>query len=266
MKSIYSIFLVLCLLFIHQFGFTKDKEPEIGIVEKLNEIIPADIQITGEDGKSVNLKQIINKPTVLNLVYYRCPGICSPVMQGVAEMVEKSDLVLGEDYQIVTVSFNPKESIELAIDKKKNFVVDLKKQELAQKHWKFYISDSSSITKLTNSVGFKYKKMGNDFTHTGTLIMLSPKGKITRYLNGTYFLPLEFKLALLESAEGKVGSTINRFLQFCYAYDPVGQRYAMNVTRITGGLILFLGIFMFITLVFARRKKIAKKLKLKKSL
>jgi len=246
---------LICFCIIFSLS-AKNKEPEIGIVEKLNDFVPGDITLVNEKNEKVNLKTLITKPTVLNLVYYRCPSICTPVMQGVAEMINKCGLKLGKDYQIVTLSFNPEESIDLAIDKKKNFLQELKDKELAKEHWMYFVADSANIARLTSSVGFKYKKMGNDFSHTGTIIMLSPKRKITRYLNGTYFLPFEFKLALLEAAEGKIGSTVNRFLQFCYAYDPVGKKYAMNVTKVTGSLILFVGIIGFLLLILAKRKNI----------
>ena len=113
---------------------------------------------------------------------------------------------------------------------------------------KFFVSDSANIAKLTNSVGFKYKRTGNDYIHTGTLIFLSDKGKITRYLNGTRFLPFEFKMAVIETSKGQSGPTINKVLQYCYSYDPSGQGYVLNITRVAGIVIMFILLVIFASL------------------
>jgi protein SCO1/2 len=126
------------------------------------------------------------------------------------------------------------------------------------KGWTFYTSDSANIARLTQSVGFYYQRRGNDFTHTGTLIFISPEGKVTRYLNGTRFLPFEFKMALLETSRGIPGPTINKVLQYCYSYDPEGQGYVLNITRIAGVIITFILFVLFISLVLrsaVRRRK-----------
>ncbi|WP_421918117.1 SCO family protein [Marinifilum sp.] len=227
---------------------------EIGIIEHLDDYIPADIMLTNEAGKLVNLKEQIDKPTALIFVYYRCPGICSPLMDGLAEVVEKSDLNLSEDYQILTISFDPSETIDLAIKKKNNYK-SLVKGKNTEEGWKFFTADSINIAKATKSMGFRYKKAGNDYTHAATVIVLSPDGKITRYLNGTYFLPFEFKLAILEASKGQAGPTINKILQYCYSYDPVGQAYVLNITKITGTIILAMGIIIFLLLIVRRPKR-----------
>lgn len=227
---------------------------EVGVIEHLNEYIPDDIMLTNEAGELVNLKDQIDKPTALIFVYYRCPGICSPLMDGLAEVVEKSDLDLSKDYQVLTISFDPRETIDLAIKKKNNYK-SLVKGKNTQEGWKFFTADSINVVKATQSMGFRYKKTGNDYTHAATVIVLSPDGKITRYLNGTYFLPFEFKLAILEASKGQAGPTINKILQYCYSYDPVGQAYVLNITKITGTIILAMGLIIFLLLVIRRPKK-----------
>ena len=102
---------------------------------------------------------------------------------------------------------------------------------------------------LTQSVGFRYKQSGNDFMHVGTLIFLSPDGKITRYLNGTHFLPFEFKMAVVEASKGQSGPTINKVLQYCFSYDPAGHAYVLNITRVVGILITFLILVLLISLL-----------------
>ncbi|GAB1405701.1 hypothetical protein MASR1M74_28830 [Lentimicrobium sp.] len=121
--------------------------------------------------------------------------------------------------------------------------------------WQFYTADSANAAIGTEVTGFRYKKAGNDYMHSAALIMLSPDGKITRYLQGTYFLPFEFKMAIAETAKGKSGPTIFKVLQFCYTYDPAGQQYVMNVTKVAGTIILFIAAIVLLILIFKPRKK-----------
>lgn len=230
-------------------------DPEIGIVEHLDEFIPQDIYLVGEDSQKVVLTDLIDKPTVLNFVYYRCPGICSPLMEGLAEVMDKSDLVPGVDYQVLTVSFDPSETLDLAVRKKTNYLNLVSKKEQIGKGWHFFVSDSASIIKATNSVGFKYKRQGNDYLHAASVMVVSPKGKITRYLNGLYFQPFEFKMAIIEANKGQSAPTINKILQFCYSYDPIGQTYVLNVTKVAGTVILFIALVIFLFLIFKPKKK-----------
>ncbi|WP_423129150.1 SCO family protein [Gaoshiqia sp. Z1-71] len=234
----------------------RSRDPEIGVIEHLDEYLPEDIYIVGEDSQKVTLTSLIDRPTILNLVYYRCPGICSPLMEGLADVMNKSDLKAGVDYQVLTISFDPTETLDLALRKKTNYLnLTDKKEELAG-GWKYFISDSASIAKLTQTVGFRYKRTGNDFQHAASVMVISPDGKITRYLNGLYFLPFEFKMAIVEAGKGQSGPTINKLLQYCYSYDPVGQTYVLNVTKISGTLILFFAALIFLYLILKPKKKI----------
>ncbi|MBL4560509.1 MAG: SCO family protein [Labilibaculum sp.] len=227
---------------------------EVGIIEHLDDTIPQDIQLTNEAGELIFLKDQIDKPTAIVFVYFRCPGICSPLMDGLADVIQKSDLNIAEDYQVITISFDPTETYDLAVKKKNNYK-SLIKGKNTQEGWKFYTGDSLNIAKATKAMGFRYKKAGNEFTHAATVIITSPDGKITRYLNGTYFLPFEFKLAIIEASKGQTGPTINKILQYCYSYDPVGQTYVLNVTKVTGSIILVMGLIVFLLLVFKKPRK-----------
>lgn len=231
------------------------KDPEIGIVEHLDEYLPTDIYLIDENNQRVLLTDLIDKPTIINWVYFRCPGICSPLMEGLAQVMNASDLVPGVDYQVLTISFDPSEPIELGIRKKVNYLNMVDKKEAISKGWKFFVSDSASIAKGTNATGFKYKKAGQDFTHAASVTVVSPKGKITRYLNGVNFLPFDFKMAIIESSKGMSAPTINKIMQYCFSYDPVGQAYVLNVTKITGTLILFVAVLFFLVLIFKPKRK-----------
>jgi protein SCO1/2 len=222
-------------------------QPEIGVIEKLDDTIPANFKLVDQDGDTVMLGDIVDKPTVISFVYFRCPGICSPLMDGLADVITKSDLKIGIDYQVLTISFDPSENTELARKKKVNYMQLVNKED-AEKGWTFMTADSATISMLTNAAGFKYQKTGNDFVHAAVLIVLSPHRKITRYLNGTYFQPFEFKMAVVEASKGQAGPTINRILQYCYSYDPQGKQYVLNLTRVSGVLITFAAVVLFLVL------------------
>lgn len=235
-----------------------DKDVEIGVVEHLDEYLPDHISLINEKGEQVWLSDLIDKPTVLNFVYYRCPGICSPLMEAVAGVMDKSDLTPGEDYQVLTISFDPSETIDLGVRKKANYLNLMnneEKVEAAKKGWKFFVSDSASIVRATHATGFKYKKTGNDFLHAASLTVVSPDGKITRYLNGLYFLPFEWKMAIVEASKGQSGPTLNKVLRFCYSYDPEGQTYVLNVTKVSATLIMFFAFIFLLYLVLKPKRK-----------
>lgn len=259
-----SLLLILLLSAITSFGqaainpTATDNDVEIGIVEHLDTYLPDSISLINEKGEQVWLQDVIDKPTILNFVYFRCPGICSPLMESVASVMDRADIEPGVDYQVLTISFDPHETIDLGIRKKTNYLnLMSKKVEEAKKGWLFFVSDSLSIIRATNATGFKYKKNGNDYLHAASLTVVSPKGKITRYLNGLTFLPFEWKMAIVEASKGLSGPTINKVLRFCFSFDPVGHTYVLNVTKISGMVILFFAVLLLLYLLLKpKRKKI----------
>lgn len=230
-------------------------EPEIGIVEKLDEYLPDDIYIINTEGQRENLMSLLDKPTAIAIVYYRCPGICSPFMTSVAEVVQGSAMEIGKDYQILNISFDPTEGTTLSKGNQSSYHMLIDK-EFDPEGWRFFTTDSINSRKLTDAVGFKYKRQGLDFLHTSALIFVSEEGKITRYLHGTYFLPMDLKLAVVETSQGKSGPSMSRLLSYCYSYDPAGQGYVFNVTRVAGILILFFAVVIFLFLVLKPKKKV----------
>ena len=222
-----ALFLSL-IMFSSVFAMAEDQPPaELGIYEHLDEYIPDNITLTDENYNEVNLKQSIDKPTVIALVYYECPGLCSPLLEGVADVVTKAKLDLGKEYDVYTISFDPTEKPKLARDKKANYAKLVKGQDV-QNGWTWFTGDSANINNLLNALGYKVKKAGEEFVHPAALIVLSPDGKITRYLHGTYFLPFDLKMAIVEASEGRSGPTINKVLQYCFSYDPEGKKYVFN--------------------------------------
>jgi protein SCO1/2 len=261
MKKTISWFIIPLLLVLFQFNANTvnagtGKDLEVGITEHLDEYIPADIMLTDHNGNLVNLKQLINKPTVLCFVYYRCPGICSPLMNGLAEVIEGTGLALGKDYQAITISFDSRETYDLGQKKRNTYLKKIKGQDGSG--WTFFTGDSANIAKATKALGFGYKFENNEFMHEGALMMISPEGKITRYLKGISFQPFEFKLAVYEASKGKSAPTLIKVLTYCYSYDRKTERYSLEVTRIAATLTIIFGVSLLTYLLIRGRRKKSK--------
>ena len=252
-----TLITLLLLMTIFAARAQADSDVEIGVIEKLDQYIPLDAILIDEHGDTVIIGDLIDKPTILNFVYFRCPGICSPLMDGLADAIDGTDLELGVDYQALTISFDHREGTFLAVKKKNNYLNLMEKKEEAEKGWLFFTSDSTNIAALTGASGFRYQPSGNDFIHAATLIILTPDGKISRYMNGIYFLPFELKMSILDADAGKSGPTINRVLQYCYSLDPEGQKYVLNITKVSATLIIFFALVLFLVLIFFRKRKSA---------
>ncbi len=230
-----------------------NKQMQVGFEEKQGQYAALDTKLVNEAGDTVLLKDVLKKPAILNLVYYQCPGTCSPLMWGVSKFIDAVDLTLGKDYQVITISFDPTERIQLGIDKKASYLNTMKNKE-AGKYWQFFVSDSLDIAKLTKSVGFNYETVNGQYVHPTGLIALGADGKIIRYLRGIDFLPFDIKITMVEAASGKIGPSINRLLAICYSYDKEGNQFVFNVTRVSAIVISFFLVILFIYLAFSRRK------------
>ena len=257
MKHLTKSLIVIPLIFLSLVTFPEDipVKDQLGIYEKLDQYISDDLMFTDEEFNELNLKESIDKPTILALVYYECPGICSPLLNGLAEAMERTDIELGEDYQVYTVSFSYTENPSLARKKKKTYA-RLVTHGDTDNSWKFFTGDSANIYRLLDDVGYRIKKEGKEYIHPGAIIVLSPEGKVTRYLYGsTYFLPFDLKMAVVEAAEGRSGPTINKVLNYCFSYDPEGKKYVFNMTKISGTFILLLAGSLLLTMIFKGRKR-----------
>ena len=260
MKNLVVIFSILLVSLSNGFSTPNylnafNDSIEVGIIEKLGDTIPLSLKFHNEKDSLVSLASLVNKPTIFSFVYFDCPGLCSPLLDGVSQVVERSDMVLGKEYQIITISFNINDNPEKARIKKKNFLRQHSKEHLGD--WMYLTGDSASIYKIVNSVGFRYKKTGVDYIHAAAIMIVSPKGKITRYLYGTSFLPIDLKMAIIESQKGLARPGINRLMEYCYAYDPAGRRYVLDVLKITGTLIAFF-VLLLVAYLFLKVKKNSK--------
>ncbi|TFG77499.1 MAG: SCO family protein [Thermodesulfobacteriales bacterium] len=259
-----SIVLVL-ILFSSEFGIaiTDSRDlKDIGIDEKLGDTLPDDITIIDENNNPVLFKDLLSSdtPTVLNLVYYSCPRLCNFATDGLLQVVNETlSLEIGKDYKLLTVSFDPADSSELAATKALKYRSRVKTGKQTQDSWPFFTSDQENIEKLTQSVGFKYKIDGNEFAHASALIVLTPQGRISRYLHGIQHVPNDFRLSLLEASKGEIGTSklLNSVLLFCYGFDPVGKKYALKALNIVkaGGLITLLSLCVGLTYFWRRERR-----------
>jgi len=255
--SQFKLLLVLSLFLISIKSNTQtslfNQQMQIGFEEKQGQYADLTTKLINESGDTVLLGEVISKPTILNLVYFQCPGTCSPLMWGISKFIDQVDLQLGKDYDVITVSFDPTERIDLGIKKKASYLSTMKDKESA-KNWHFFVSDSLNIAKLTKSVGFNYEKLNDQYVHPTGLIALASDGKIVRYLRGIDFLPFDIKITMVEAAEGKIGPSINRLLAVCYSYDDQGNQFVFNVTRVSAIVIMFFVVVIFLVLALSKVK------------
>ncbi len=200
------------------------------------------------------------KPVILSLVYYECPMLCSMILNGLLRSLNTLSFDVGDEFNIVTVSFDPKETTKLAMGKKKSYLSKYGRLD-AENGWHFLTGDESSIQQLTEAVGFNYKydPETNQFVHASGIMVLTPQGKLSRYFYGVEYSAKDLKFGLMEAANNKIGSAVDQLLLYCYHYDPVTGKYGMvimNVIRISGtATVLVLVVFM---LVMFRRDRKAK--------
>lgn len=230
----------------------------VNIVEKLGEHVPADIELTDQEGRKVHLSDYLkgNKPIILSLVYYKCPMLCTLTLNGLVGALRQQPWKLGEQFNVITVSFDPKETPELARQKQKGILGALGATDDKSDAWPFLVGDEKNIAALTEAVGFKYRwdAVNKTWDHTSAIIALSPDGKVTRYLYGVQYPANDVRLSLFEAASGHVGTTLERALLRCYAYDASTKSYRLFAIRFmrAGGL-LVLGILVtFLTLMWRR--------------
>lgn len=252
-KLLLTLFLFLISFKSYSQSSLFNQQMQVGFEEKQGKYADLTVKLVNEAGDTVLLKDVINKPTILNLVYYQCPGTCSPLMWGISKFIDGVDLVPGKDYEVITISFDPTEKIDLGIRKKASYISTMKNTN-ASKGWLFFVSDSLNLSKLTKSVGFDYYKVNNQYVHPTGLIALAADGKIVRYLRGIDFLPFDIKITMVEAAQGKIGPSINRLLAICYSYDDQGNKFVFNVTRVSAIVILFFVVLIFLVLAFSRVK------------
>lgn len=237
---------------------------EVGIDQRLNEQIPLNATFRDEAGNTVALqKYFAGKPVIISLVYYRCPMLCTQVLNGMVETFKVLQLSAGKDFEVVTVSIDPSEGAGLAMEKKGHYV-EAYEREGADKGWHFLTGDQQSITALAQAVGFRYvfDEATQQFAHASGIIVATPEGKVARYLYGIEYGAKDLTFSLMEASQNRIGSTVDKLLLLCYHYDPMTGKYGVVVANLLRGgavvTILVLGGFMYINFRRDRRKALVK--------
>lgn len=238
-----TIGLVAMLVTLSVWGLTSQaqlnqKLPEkfqnIGIDQNLNHQIPLDLGFIDENGKAVRLGDEFNgRPTILVLAYYSCPHLCTYVLGAVADAVKRTGLDLGKDFDVVTVSFNPKDTPKDATEKKAQFMKALGDQANPA-GWHFLTGQKKQIDELTKVVGFHYKYQPDtgEFAHSAGIMVVTPKGKLSHYFYGLNYPPHDLRLALVDASNGKIGNPVDKILLFCCSFDPTTGKYTIVIMRV----------------------------------
>ena len=233
---------------------------QIDVVERLGDTIPLDLSFTADDGSTVRLDEYFHrgKPVVLVLGYYECPMLCNLVYNGLTETIKGLSWVPGDRYELVMVSINPDEPPELAAAKKSMYVAHLGKPEAAQ-GWHFLVGTEEASRTLADAVGFKYfyDEERRQYAHPAVVFVLTEDGVISRYLYGIEFPVRDFKLALLEAGEGKIGNTVDRLILYCFQYDPEAKGYVIfagNVMRL-GGVVTVIFLVLLLGGLWRRERR-----------
>ncbi|MDF1544282.1 MAG: SCO family protein [bacterium] len=238
---------------------------EIDVVEQLGDSIPLNLEFTNDRGEKVTLADYYDseRPVVLVLAYYSCPMLCNLVLNGLSAGVQQTGWTPGEQFRIVTVSFDPTETYELAAAKKKNYLAEAELDGVIS-GWDFLVGEESQSKALAEALGFKYywDEQQEQYAHPAVIFLTSGDGKITRYLYGLEYAGNDLKLALLEASEGKVGSSLDRLILYCFHYDPDAGSYvvfAANVMKLGGAVsLLIFGLFLGLLWKRDRRRSAVK--------
>lgn len=224
----------------------------VGIEQHLNEQIPPDLTFRDESGKTVRLGDYFGKrPMILNLVYFNCPMLCGEVLSGLTSTLRVLKFDLGREFEVITVSFDPRETPQIAAEKKKQYLERYGRKG-AEQGWHFLTGQQDAIAALTKSAGFQYEydAKTDQFAHTTAIMVLTPRGKIAQYYYGVEYPPKDLRLGLIEASQNKIGNLVDQVLLYCYHYDPATGKYGaaiMRVVRLAGlATILFLGTFIVI--------------------
>jgi len=236
---------------------------QVRIDEKLGAPLPLDTAFTDWRGRPFTLRQAFDghKPVVLALVYYDCPMLCGLILTGLAQSLKKTGLTMGKDYQAVTISFDPAERPGLAAERRRGYLQAVGDSD-AGEAWPFLVGTAEASRAVSDAVGFyyKYDPATGEWAHMAAVFVITPEGKVSRYLYGIEYPPKDVRLSLVEAAGGRVGTSFDRFLLTCYRYDPAARKYqpyAFGIVR-AGAFLGFAGLALLIGRLFWRERSRAR--------
>ena len=224
----------------------------VGIQQNLNQPLPLDVAFTDDLGRNVHLGDYFGKkPVILSLVYFNCPMLCGEVLSGLEHSLRMMSFDAGKEFEVITVSFDPKDTPEMAAKKKSEFLERYKRNG-AEQGWHFLVGKQDAIDALTKAVGFQYDYNANtqQFAHAAAIMIATPDGKIAQYYYGVEYPPKDLRLGLVEAGQGKIGNIVDAMLLYCYHYDPEQGKYSATILRVLrlAGLatMLSLGTLIFV--------------------
>lgn len=234
---------------------------EVAIEQKLDEQVPLDLPFVDENGQSVMLGDYFGqRPVVLALVYYECPMLCTLVLNGVTTSLGLMEFNPGQEFDVVAVTIDPDETPDLAAAKKRNVLEEYGRPETAD-GWHFLTGSQESITALSDAVGFQYiyDEASDEYAHAAGIMVLTPEGRLARYIYGIDYPPRDLSFALMEASENRIGSLANQMLLFCYQYDPETGTYGAATFFLlrVGAVITTLGLISGILLMRRRERRLA---------
>jgi protein SCO1/2 len=226
----------------------------VGLDEKLGTKIPLDLTFRDEQGRPLKLSSLVTKPTVIAPIYYRCPNVCHFLQGDLARILPQLKLKPGEDFQVISISFDETEQPSLASRSRGTYMAAMN-NAFPEQGWRFLTGEKEQIKALTEAIGFRFQRVGTEFLHPVALVVVSPGGQIIRYLHGTHIVPKDLTLALYEAKAGRVGATIRKVVQYCFSFDPEQKTYVFNLLRISATVILLtLGAFLTFLIITGNKK------------
>ncbi len=231
---------------------------DITIEQKLDSQVPLDLLFRDEHGTAVKLGDYFGKkPVVLALVYYTCPMLCNQILNGTAGSLKTISFDAGKEFEVVAVSFDPKDTPETALAKKQAYL-ERYNREGAEQGWHFLSGDEAQIKALAEAVGFTYRwdEKTQQYIHASAIMVVTPQGKLSKYFYGIEYSPRDLKLGLVEASEGKIGSPVDQLYLFCFHYDPTTGKYGvviMNIIRLLGAA-TFIGVALLVFFVRRHRR------------
>ena len=231
---------------------------ETGVTSNLGAQVDPGLMLTDSSGQKFSFKELSAGGTsiILAPVYYDCPRLCGLVLSGLVKMLNKMSLKLGKEYKVLTVSIDAEETETLADKRLKEYHKQLELEEIPQDSWRFLVGEASQIKLLMQTIGFGFKRDGEEFAHSAALFILTPEGKVSQYFTGIDFSAWDVRLALIDASQGGIGSAIDHVLLYCFRFDPTAGKYTLavlSILKVVGGLTLLAMGFLF---YYASRRRV----------
>lgn len=225
-----------------------------GVDEKLGDVVPEGMMFRDEQGNSVDIRSLMDRPTLIVPVYYSCPTVCNLLMSSVAKVLPQVSMDPNQEYRVLSVSFDEYDTPAVALRRQAQYIAATEDTFPAES-WSFLSADQQTIDAFLDSIGYRVTRIDKDFVHPVALVVLAPGGKVVRYLYGNRFLPFDVTMALTEAEKGKVGLSLKRVVAFCFSYDPEGKTYVFNVMRVAGASVLSGAAILFFVLTRGGRRR-----------